>query len=241
MIPSPSELVRLPAISHVFPDFLCSVTVPHVITGEHFDGDELEIWCWTPPATNKIGKNIQLSAKFMNVSSGEVIKGSNVHGKFPDEIFTLQEQLAKDLTDKISGKSASQQKNRIEEYSNSTGNFTAYQYYIKGRMEQIQYDVKNYPVAIEYYNKALKYDPKYALAWAGLADVNALWGYQIQYANGNSAPYLKIAIEHGLKAVEYGPNLYQTHRALSMAYLNNSDFENSQKEIDEAYKLNRQD
>ena len=51
MIPSPSELVRLPAISHVFPDFLCSVTVPHVITGEHFDGDELEIWCWTPPAT----------------------------------------------------------------------------------------------------------------------------------------------------------------------------------------------
>jgi len=190
---------------------------------------------------NKIGKNIQLSAKFMNISSGEVIKGSNVHGKYPDEIFNLQEQLAKDLTDKISGKSSSQQKNSIEEYSQSTGNFTAYQYYIKGRMEQIQYDVKNYPVAIEYYNKALKYDPKYALAWAGLADVNALWGYQIQYAKGNSAPYLKVAIEHGKKAVEFGPNLYQTHRALSMAYLNNSDFDNAQKEIDEAYNLNKLD
>ncbi len=190
---------------------------------------------------NKIGKNIQLSAKFMNVSSGEVIKGSNVHGKYPEEIFTLQEQLAKDLTNKISGKSSSQQQNSIEEYSNSTGNYTAYQYYIKGRMEQIQYDVKNYPVAIENYKQALKYDPKYALAWAGLADVNALWGYQIQYARGNSAPYLKIAIEHGQKAVEFGPNLYQTHRALSMAYLNNSDFDNAQKEIDEAYRLNRLD
>ncbi len=190
---------------------------------------------------NKIGNNIQLSAKFMNVSSGEVLKGSNVHGKYPDEIFNLQEQLAKDLTDKISGKSSSQQQNSIEEYSKSTGNYTAYQYYIKGRMEQIQYDVKNYPVAIENYKKALQYDPKYALAWAGLADVNALWGYQIQYAKGNSAPYLKIAIEHGKKAVEFGPNLYQTHRALSMAYLNNSDFDNAQKEIDEAYKLNKQD
>jgi len=190
---------------------------------------------------NKIGNNIQLSAKFMNISSGEVIKGSNVHGKYPDEIFNLQEKLAKDLTDKISGKSSSQQKNSIEEYSNSTGNFTAYQYYIKGRMEQIQYDVKNYPIAIENYKQALKYDPNYALAWAGLAEVNALWGYQIQYAKGNSAPYLKIAIEQGKKAVAFGPALYQTHRALSMAYLNNSDFENAQKAIDEAYKLNKQD
>lgn len=190
---------------------------------------------------NKIGKNIQLSAKFMNISSGEIIKGSNVHGKYPDEIFSLQERLAKDLTDKISGKSSSQQKNSIEEYSNSTGNFTAYQYYIKGRMEQIQYDVKNYPIAIENYKQALKYDPNYALAWAGLAEVNALWGYQIQYAKGNSAPYLKIAIEQGKKAVEFGPALFQTHRALSMAYLNNSDFDNAQKAIDEAYKLNRQD
>lgn len=190
---------------------------------------------------NKIGGNIQLSAKFMNVSSGEVIKGTNVHGKYPDEIFTLQEKLAKDLTDKISGKSSSEQKNSIEEYSNSTTNFTAYQYYIKGRMEQIQYDVKNYPVAVEFYNKALKYDPKYALAWAGLAEVNALWGYQIQYAKGNSAPYLKIAIEQGKKAVEFGYNLYQTHRALSMAYLNNSDFSNAQVSIDQAYRLNTQD
>ncbi len=190
---------------------------------------------------NKIGGNIQLSAKFMNISSGEVIKGSNVHGKYPDEIFILQERLAKDLTDKISGKSSSQQKNSIEEYSNSTNNFTAYQYYIKGRMEQIQYDVKNYPLALEYYNKALKYDPNYALAWAGLAEVNALWGFQIQYAKGNSAPYLKTAIEQGKKAVEFASNLYQTHRALSMAYLNNSDFTSAQNSIDQAYRLNTQD
>jgi tetratricopeptide (TPR) repeat protein len=60
-----------------------------------------------------------------------------------------------------------ERKNNIEEYTKSTENYTAYQYYIKGRMEQIQYDVKNYPLAIEYYEKALKYDPKYALAWAG--------------------------------------------------------------------------
>ncbi len=203
--------------------------------------DKLEADYLVYGSFNKIGKNIQLNAKFMNISTGEIVKGSNVHGKYPDEIFELQEQLAKDLTNKISGKTANQQQNRIEEYSKSTGNYTAYQFYIKGRMEQIQYDVKNYPIAVDYYNKALKYDPNYALAWAGLAEVNSLWGYQIQYAKGDYKTYLTIAIDQGKKAVQYGSNLYQTHRALSMAYLNNSEFANAQKSIDEAYKLNAKD
>ena len=206
------------------------------LTKEKLDADYLVYGSF-----NKIGKQIQFNAKFMKISTGEVIKGSNVHGNYPDEIFTLQEQLAKDLTGKISGKTATEQQNKIEEYSNSTGNYTAYQYYIKGRMEQIQYDVKSYPHAVDYYYKALKYDSKYALAWAGLSEVNALWGYQIKYANGKWESYLKVAVEQGKKAVEYGPNLYQTHRALSMAYLNNSDFTNAQISIDKAYELNKQD
>ena len=44
---------------------------------------------------------------------------------FPMKSLLYRNSLRRILTDKISGKSASQQKNRIEEYSNSTGNFTA--------------------------------------------------------------------------------------------------------------------
>ncbi len=213
------------------------------LTKDKLDGDYIIYGSF-----NKIGGQIQLTAKFMEVSTGKVLKGANVHGKYPDDIFMLQEELAKELMNRITGSTGIskssipiERKNSIEEYTKSTENYTAYQYYIKGRMEQIQYDVKNYPLAIEYYEKALKYDPKYALAWAGLSEVNALWGYQIKYANGNWQPYLKIAVEQGKKAVEYGRNLYQTHRALSMAYLNNSEFDLAQKSIDEAYRLNRQD
>ncbi len=206
------------------------------LTKEKLDGDYIIYGSF-----NKIGGQIQLTAKFMEVNTGKILKGANVHGKYPDDIFNLQEELAKELMNKISGTESSSKQNSIEDYTKSTGNYTAYQYYIKGRMEQIQYDVKNYPVAIDYYMKALKYDPKYALAWAGLSEVNALWGYQIKYANGKWEPYLKVAIEQGEKAVEFGPTLFQTHRALSMAYLNNSNFDMAQKSIDEAYKLNKLD
>lgn len=206
------------------------------LTKERLDGDYIIYGSF-----NKIGKQIQLSAKFMNVSSGKVLQGANVYGKYPDEIFHLQEKLAKDLTGKITGKTVYDKQNSIADYTNSTGDYAAYQEYIKGRIEQVQYDIKNYPIAVDYYKKALKHDPEYALAWAGLSEVNALWGYQIKYADGKWEPFLKTAIEQGKKAVEYGGNLFQTHRALSMAYLNNSNFEMAQKYADEANRLNSQD
>ena len=206
------------------------------LTKDKLDGDYIIYGSF-----NRIGKQIQLNAKFMNVHSGKVLQGANVYGQYPDEIFALQEKLAKELTGKITGIAVIDKQNSIADYTNSTGNYTAYQEYIKGRMEQIQYDVKNYAVAVEYYKRALKHDPKYALAWAGLSEVNALWGYQIKYAGGKWEPFLKIAIEQGEKAVEYGGNLFQTHRALSMAYLNNSNFSMAQKYADEANRLNSQD
>jgi len=206
------------------------------LTKDKLDGDYIIYGSF-----NRIGKQIQLNAKFMNVHSGKVLQGANVYGQYPDEIFALQEKLAKELTGKITGIAVIDKQNSIADYTNSTGNYTAYQEYIKGRMEQIQYDVKNYAVAVEFYKRALRHDPKYALAWAGLSEVNALWGYQIKYAGGKWEPYLKIAVEQGEKAVEYGGNLFQTQRALSMAYLNNSNFSMAQKYADEANRLNSQD
>ncbi len=207
-----------------------------IVTKDKLDGDYIIYGNFY-----KIGKQIQLTAKFMNVSSGKVLKAASVNGSYPSDIFILQEKLAKKLTDTISGTSSNTKKNSIKDYTNSTDNYTAYQYYIKGRIEQTQYDVKNYPVAVSFYKRALKHDPKYALAWAGLSEVNALWGYQIKYANGEWGPYLKKAVSQGMKAVKYGENLYQTHRALSMAYLNNSNFKEAQIYIDRAYNLNQQD
>lgn len=57
---------NIPAISHLFPDFITSVTVPHIITGEHFDGDGLELWCWSPE--NKAAHLCQL-AESLNETS----------------------------------------------------------------------------------------------------------------------------------------------------------------------------
>lgn len=189
----------------------------------------------------KIGKQIKLDAKCLTVDSGKIEKAASVHGAYPDKIFDLQEDLAKKLTIAINGLVNPNQKKIIESYTNSTGDYTAYKFYIKGRMEHLKYSSHNYPLAIKYYKQAVQVDPNYALAWAGMSEVNALWAYQIQYAGGLYKPKLQEAIKQGGKSVELGNNLYQTHRALSVAYMTNSDFKNARKAIKPAYKLSQND
>lgn len=188
----------------------------------------------------KIGNQIQINAKFMDVKTGKIMSGVSVYGRYPDEIFMLQEKLAREIMAGITGRPADQG-NKISDYTSSTDNYDAYQCYIKGRAEQVKYNISSYARAVDYYTKALKFDPGYALAWAGLSEVHALWGFQVKYARGDWKPYLKLAVEEGRKAVKFGPTLYQAHRALAMSYLNNAEFGKSQESADEAYRLNSRD
>ncbi len=62
------ETSSRPVISNVFPDFDPPVRVPHVITGENFDPNTTEVWCWqgsadsptTQAALNRLGQPMTL-------------------------------------------------------------------------------------------------------------------------------------------------------------------------------------
>ncbi len=188
-----------------------------------------------------VGKQISLDAKFVNVDSGKVLKAASVHGPYPDRIFELQEDLAKKLTSAINGRVNEKQTENMNEYISSTNDYLAYQYYIQARMEHLKFNPAEYSRAIDLYRKAAARDPKFALAYAGMSEVNSMWGYHIKYGGGNFRPRLEQSIRDGKKAVELGRNLYQTHRALSLAYINNDDFDNARTVIDRAYALNDRD
>ncbi len=188
-----------------------------------------------------VGKQINLDAKFVNVDSGKVLKAASVHGPYPERIFDLQEDLAKKLTNAINGRVNEKQTENMNEYISSTSDYQAYQYYIQARMEHLKFNPAEYSRAIDLYRKAASRDPKFALAYAGMSEVNSMWGYHIKYGGGNYKPRLDQSIRDGMKAVELGANLYQTHRALSLAYVNNDDFENARIVIDRAYAMNDRD
>ena len=185
----------------------------------------------------KIGNKIQLNAKFVKVDSGNIVTSARVYGNFPEQIFDLQESLAKKLIKSVSGGST-EQSNNLTAYTKSTDNYSAYSYYIKGQYEKQKYTLANYKIAIDYFDKAIVKDPNYALAWAGAAETYAAWGFQVKYVGGESKSKLEKAEQYGKKSVLLGPNIYQSYVALTFAYLNTRKFNEAEKIALKGLKIN---
>lgn len=195
----------------------------------------------------KIGNQIKFEAKFLNVGNGNVLSAASVNGVYPDRIFELQDELAKKLVVAINGGDEkkldlSDAARKMDEYINSTKDYAAYQYYIQARQEHMKFTIKDYPRAIELYKKALSIDPKYALSWAGMSEVHALWGWDLKTNfGGNFKPVLDLSIQEGQKAVDLNPKLYQSYKALARAYQCNEQFDKAGEAVKKSYELNSQD
>jgi len=89
----------------------------------------------------------------------------------PQDLLTLEDQIYNKLADELEPKRGEDEQTRAS--ANPTENFAAYDLYLKGRdlmrgrpgLEKIQ-------TALSDYDEALKLDPNFALAYAGIADAS---------------------------------------------------------------------
>ena len=91
--------------------------------------------------------------------------------------------------------------------------------YQQGRAEFLKFTPEGFEKAIALYNQAVKADPKYAQAYAGLAEVYSFMGfyrYQVreEYENFYNDSYTNMA-----KALQINPNLEEVELALAYSYL----------------------
>jgi tetratricopeptide (TPR) repeat protein len=92
-----------------------------------------------------------------------------------------------------------------------TSDTTAYELYHKGRSLWEKRSGDNLPKAIALYEQAIARDPKYALAYAGLANSYVLLPF---YASMPQREAMPKAREAALKALQLDPNLAEAHNAL---------------------------
>ena len=92
-----------------------------------------------------------------------------------------------------------------------TQNPEAYELYLKGRYEWSRFLPTSIPQALQYYQQAVARDPRYALAWAGIA--HALITSPVT-AGARSESILPAAQDALQRALEYGPDLAETQLAL---------------------------
>jgi TolB-like protein len=152
--------------------------------------------------------NLSISVDLINAQDNSQIWGQRYNRKLAD-VFAVQEEIAKEISEKLRLKLTGAEQEQLAK--RPTENLKAFQYYMQGRAAAQRRTNADLLASVNYYQKALEEDGKYALAYAGLSNAYANLGYY-----GSIAPMegRRKAEEAARKALALDDKLAEAHAAL---------------------------
>jgi len=179
------------------------------------------------------GERIKVDAELVNTADGKVLwleKFDESINNFQNLQTGISERVLKALTIELSANE------RRQISKNFTENSEAYQLYLVGRYQLSNRSAANLNKAIKTFEKARNLDPKFALAYAGMADAYALLNlYQIPPP---PEAYDK-AKQNALKAIELDANLPEAHASLGyVLFYHEHKRDEAVQELGRAIELN---
>src|SRR6266704_1933231 len=150
------------------------------------------------------------------------------------DIFKIESEIAKTVAETLQAKLSGSEQHAIA--ARPTENTEAYQLYLKGRFFWNKRTGQNLNKAADYFNQAIAADPKYALAYVGLADSYVLMPLYGAGVPRDCYPQAKAAAK---KALELDDALGEAHTSLAqvLCYFD-FDFSQATREFQRAIELN---
>jgi len=177
------------------------------------------------------GELLTLSLELADTRTEDVI-WSKQYSRRQTDLVSLQSEIARDITNNLRMTLARADEQKLsKKYTNNT---EAYELYLKGRFYWNKRTLKDLEKAVDYFNQAIALDPKYVLAYAGLADAYVLIP---SYRNGSVRQAMQPAREAALKALSLDGELAEPHAALGRVNANEYDFAGAEREYKRAIEL----
>ncbi len=117
------------------------------------------------------GDQLLLNLELIDAQTENVVWTDQYDRKSSD-LISLQNEIARDVSSKLKTKLSGTDEQKLAK--TYTTNPEAYRLYLQGRFYWNKREEKDFRKAVEYFSQAIALDPKYALAYAGLADSYAL-------------------------------------------------------------------
>lgn len=197
-------------------------------------------------SVRKAGNRVRISAQLIHVATDSHL-WSATYDRQLEDIFAVQDDIAQSvvkelraalLGEKPDAAAGAAVRAEIEAAARGRGqNAEAYRLYLQASFHNDRFTAEDFTIAIEAYRAALKLDPGYALAWAGLS---------IAYANGTGQGWLgtdldegfRLAREAAAKAMELAPDLAESHEAIGVIrYASDWDWKGAETSFAQALAL----
>lgn len=172
-------------------------------------GEALRVSFILEGSIQKAGDRIRLNVRLIDTRTEAEAWGEH-YDRTIDDLFALQSELAATIASRLKATLLPDEKAAIEK--RPTQDMVAYDLYLHAREEFYRY---NYARAIEFLESATARDPKFALAYAFLAEMNL---YQYRVVTAQDPKYLTRAKEAADKALALAPALAESHLAHAQYY-----------------------
>src|SRR5439155_1388634 len=139
----------------------------------HKVGDQLHVGTVLEGSVRKAGEKLRVTAQLINVSDGYHLWSKDYDGDVKD-ILNFQSNVAEQVVQALQVQLGTEAARALSK--KPTENPEAHRLYLLGRYEFGKYSEAGWTSSIRYYERALKLDPNYALAYCGLADTYAYMG-----------------------------------------------------------------
>jgi TolB-like protein/Tfp pilus assembly protein PilF len=183
-------------------------------------------------SVQKAADHVRVNVQLINALNDAHLWGDIYDRKLTD-IFVVESDIATTIADTLQAKLSGAEKQLIT--AQPTSDLTAYELYLKGRSLWSKRGGENLRQAIAFYEQAIARDPKYALAYTGLADAYVLLPAYTATAPRDAYPTAKAA---ALKALQLDEKLAEAHTALAQVLYRESDMAGSISEFQRAIALN---
>lgn len=174
-------------------------------------GEKLDVDKVLEGSVRKAGDKLRITAQLINVSDGYHL-WSERYDREMDDVFAIQDEITMAIVDNLKVSLLGGEKTEITK--RHTKDLDAYNLYLKGRHFWSIRTGEGFKKAIECYQHALKIDPNYAPAYAGMADAFGFLGF---FSFVPPQDVFTKCKEMAKKALAIDNMLSEAHTSLAMA------------------------
>lgn len=185
-------------------------------------------------SVRRFRESVRVTVQLVDVDTNRQIWGNTYKGKL-DDIFDIQEQLAKQIVEALKLQLSFSEKLSLTK--RQTVNAQAYDLYLRGQEYLYRLTKRSVEYAIQLFEKAIELDPRYAAAYAACSSA---YGQMYQYFS-REEHYRTKAQELSFKALMYDNNLPEAYTAMGLSYFIWGKFDEAAESGRKAIELNPDD
>jgi TolB-like protein len=191
-------------------------------------GKKLNVRAVLEGSVRKDGNLLRVTAQLNSVADGYHLWSQTYERELKD-VFAVQDEIAKAIVNTLQLKLATPQPKRA-------ANVEAYDMYLQGRYHWNRWRTEGAERALQFFELATEKDPKFAAAYAGIADSYAWLGFFGNLPANDAMPKARAAAD---KAIALDDSLAEAHTSLGyVKALYDYDWPGAEHEFQRAMQLN---